>query len=297
MNDMDLTVHDVAKIKNQDRLLEIITNQDLDFRVRHRAVINIEDKSFFKGCAHAEDDFLRMFAAKFIDDDETLLDMILNDSNDFVRRKAGSNFIDNCDSEKYSDVLLEFALENPKYNAYTFGDIDLAAKSACKRIDDTSKLLRIIKESSSKSVYCYAMRKVDDDALFELLESGELDVEKTLIVADKLGDENTLRKLLYGKKVNVHNRIRIAVKLRDDEMLKKLLDVPLGPHVPEGKVFPDIYPGDRLYVHIVFNYPNVEIAIMALKLIGYKKNLKYVMDNHKDSVMRNLAAELYENCR
>lgn len=297
MNDMDLTVHDVEKINDQDRLLEIIRNQDLDFAVRHRAVRNLEDKSFFKDCAHAEDDFLRIFAAEFIDDDETLLDMILNDSNDYVRRKAGSNFIDNCDSEKYSDVLLEFALENPKYNVNPIGDTDVAARFACHRIEDTSKLLRVIKESPSKYVYRYAMRNVDDESLFELLQSGELDSEKTHFLADKLDDENVLRDLLYAKKVNVHNRIRIAVKLRDDEMLKELLDAPLGPYIPEGKAFPDIYPGDRLYVHIVFNYPNEEIAIQALKLIGYEKNLKYVMENHKNPKIRDLAAEMYENCK
>ena len=161
MDDLDLTIEDVDKIKDQNRLFEIVKNQDLDVRIRIKAVNNIEDKRIFADYAYDEDVFLRLYAAKYLEDDETLLDLMLNDSSDYVRCDAGRNFIHHCDSEKYGDVLVEFSLENPKYNVSPLTDTDTAARFACMRIKDTSKLLRIIKESNSLYVYGYAMRKVD----------------------------------------------------------------------------------------------------------------------------------------
>ena len=78
-----LTVEDVAEIKDQDQLLEIAKNSELDIRIRIKAFDDIEDKGIFRDYAYDEDSFLRMCAVKYVDD-EVLLDLILNDSNDFV---------------------------------------------------------------------------------------------------------------------------------------------------------------------------------------------------------------------
>ena len=287
----NLTVEDVENIKSQIQLLEIFKNQDLDTRVRSKAIENIEDKSIFNDYAYDDDSFLRECAAQYIDDDEMLLDLILNDSNVFVRYYAGWNFVRNCDNEKYDDILLEFALENPEYNVAPIGTTDKKAKFASHRINDTSKFLRIIEKSKSKRVYSYAVGRVSKDDLSGLLYSGKLDTEKTIFIAKELNDYEKLRELLYGGKVDFKNSMKIAMELEDDEFLKKNLDVPIGPHIREGKVFPDIFPGDGLYTEIVFSYPNEEVVIKALNLIGYKHSLKYIIDNHKNPKICKLAEE------
>jgi hypothetical protein len=276
---MKLTVGDVEKITNQNQLLEIVRNPDVDVRIRIKAAENIKDKSIFKDFAHDNDSFLRYYAAKYIDDDETLLDLILNDSNDFVRHNAGSNFIDYCDSERYEDVLLEFALENPRYNVSPLTETDTLARFACHNIRDTSKLLKVIKESKSPYVYNYAMRKVDKKALHDLLYSGKLDRARAL---------------------------EVAMKLEDDEKLGELLDVAIGPKsrfIPNAGEDPDniaghtvsnIFPGDDIYSSIVFSCQNEEITIRALKLIGYPSNLKRIIEYHENPKIRQLAKNQLE---
>lgn len=292
MKDSSLTDDDIDKINNQNKLLEIFKNQDLDTRVRSKAAENIEDKSIFKDYAYDDDSFLRVCAAQYTDDDdEMLLNLILNDSNVFVRYYAGWNFVRNCDNEKYEDILLEFALENPEYNVAPIGSTDKKAKFASHRINDASKFLRIIEKSKSKHVYSYAVGRVSKDDLSELLYSGKLDTEKTIFIAKELKDYEKLRELLYGGKVDFKNSMKIAMELEDDEFLKKNLGVPIGPHIREGKVFPDIFPGDGLYTEIVFSYPNEEVVIKALNLIGYKHSLKYIIDNHKNPKICKLAKE------
>jgi hypothetical protein len=221
--------------------------------------------------------------------------LILNDSNDYVRNKAGRNFVYNCDCEKYGDVLLEFALENPKYNASQLTRPDIKTIFACRRISDTSKLLKIIKESKSRQVYSCAMEAVGKDALSGLLHSGELDMEKTVIVAEKLEDTEKLRELLYSGKLKITESLRIAAKLEDSEKLMKLLEVPVGPYIPEGKVFPDLFPGDKIYVSIALSYPDEDIAAEAVKNIGYKQNLEWVINNSKNTRIRRLAEERLKN--
>lgn len=307
MDASKLTVDDVEKIKDQNQLLEIIKNPDLDTRVRIKAVDNIEDKHILADYAYDEDIFLRMQAVRQVKDDEILLDLILSDSSDFVRHEAGTRFIDYSDSEKYEDVLLEFALENPKYAVFPLGDTDTMARFACMRIKDTSKLLEVVKKSQSLYVYRYAMRKVWDDALSELLYSGELDRDKEVMVAEKLNDYKKLSELLYGEKLDYECRIRIAMGLKDDEKLRELLKVPLA---PKSKFIPndgseaddinghyavsDMFPGDEIYTTIVFDYPNRKIAIKALNLIGYKSNLEYIVQNHKDPRIRKVATAILE---
>lgn len=139
----NLTVQDVNVMGDHDRLLEIIRNWNLDSRIRHTAFENLEDKSFFKDCAYDEMIF-KDICRSYIND-EMLLDLALNDSNDYVRYNEGANFVDNCDSEKYEDVLLEFALENPAYNMSPYTKTLWVVKSGCDRINDASKLLKIIK--------------------------------------------------------------------------------------------------------------------------------------------------------
>ena len=135
------------------------------------------------------------------------------------------------------------------------------------------------------------MGRVSKDDLSGLLYSGKLDTEKTIFIAKELNDYEKLRELLYGGKVDLKNSMKIAMELEDDEFLKKNLDVPIGPHIREGKVFPDIFPGDGLYTEIVFSYPNEEVVIKALNLIGYKHSLKYIIDNHKNPKICKLAEE------
>ena len=295
MNELSLTVEDIGKIKNQNRLLEIVRNRDLETRIRTEAVKNLEDKGVFRDFAHDEDMFMRMCAAEYVDDDEILLDLILNDSNDYVRREAGRNFVYNCDCEKYEGVLLEFALENPKYNVSPLTRPDIKTIFACRRISDTSKLLKIIKESKSRQVYGYAMDAVGRDALSGLLHSGELDMEKTVIVAEKLEDTEKLRELLYSGKLKITESLRIAAKLEDSEKLMKLLEVPVGPYIPDGKVFPDLFPGDRIYTSIALSYPDEEVAAEAVKNIGYKQNMEWVINNSKNARIRRLAEERLKN--
>lgn len=279
----NLTVRDVKVIRDQDRLLEIIMNRNLDSRVRHAAVDNIEDKSFFKDCAYDEDEFLRIFAAQYIDDDETLLDLVLNDSNDYVRYKAGVNFVDNCDSERYEDVLLEFALENPAYNVSPYTKTHWVAESACDRINDTSKLLKIINESQSEYVCSTAIRRVDREALAGLL---------------------------YGENLGMKKKLKIAMELEDDERLMELLEVPIGPtrkYVPNDGDFPDdvsgiwvmgnLSPGDSIYRSIVLSYPNEEIVIQALNDIQYKSNLEFIIKHHESPKIRDLARKRLEHIR
>ena len=62
----NLTVEDVDNIKSQIQLLEIFKNQDLDTRVRSKAIENIEDKSIFNDYAYDDDSFLRECAAQYI---------------------------------------------------------------------------------------------------------------------------------------------------------------------------------------------------------------------------------------
>lgn len=307
MDDLDLTIEDVEKIKDQNRLFEIVKNQDLDVRIRIKAVNDIEDKCIFADYAYDEDVFLRMYAAKYLEDDETLLDLMLNDSSDYVRCDAGRKFIHNCDSEKYVDVLVEFSLENPKYNVSPLTDTDTAARFACMRIKDTSKLLRIIKESNSLYVYGYAMRKVDKESLRQLLYSGELDIGKEVMVAEKLNDERKLTELLYGGKLDTETEIEVAMELEDDEKLSELLERPISPrntYIPNtgedpdnilGHTVPNIFPGDSIYLRIVFSYPNEDIAIKALNLIGFKSNLEKITQSHKNPKIRRLAKEILKH--
>ncbi|MBR6024472.1 MAG: hypothetical protein IK044_05945 [Methanobrevibacter sp.] len=310
MDASKLTVDDVEKIKDQNQLLEIVKNPDFDIRVRIRAADNIEDKSILADYAYDGDIFLRMQAIRQVNNDEILLDLILNDSSDFVRHEAGTRFIDYCDSEKYEDVLLEFALENPKYAVFPLGDTDTMARFACMRIKDTSKLMEVVKKSKSIYVYRYAMRAVGNDALSELLYSGELDRDKEIMVAERLKDYKKLSELLYGGKLNHECRIRVAMGLKDDEKLRELLKVPLAPkskYIPNdgddednihgSHVVSDMFPGDEIYTTIVFDYPNRKIAIKALNLIGYKSNLKYIMENHKDPRICKAAASILERTK
>lgn len=278
----NLTVQDVKMIRNQDMLIEIIMNGDLNSMIRHAAVVNLEDKSFFKDFAYDEDTFLRTLAAQYIDDDETLLDLVLNDSNDQVRYYAGANFVDNCDSEKYGDALLEFALENPAYNVSPYRKTMGVAKSACDRINDTSKLLKIIKESQSKYVYSAAIHKAGKEELAGLL---------------------------YGENLGMKKKLSIAIEIEDDERLMELLEVPIGPtrkYVPNDGdldddnicgiwVMDDFSPGDYIYTSIVLSYPNEEIVIQALNNIQYKSNLDFIIKHHESPKIRDLAKKRLEH--
>ena len=280
----NLTVDDVKKIKNPDKLLEIAKNQDLNTKIRKQALENIEDKGIFKDLAYDEDKFLRLYVADHIDDDEILLDLILNDSDDWVRYLAGRNFADNCDAEEYEDVLLEFALENPAYNVSPYTKTRWAAKSACDRINDNSKLLRIIKESESEHVYSAAIHKADRESLAELL---------------------------YGEKLGMKKKLVIAAEIEDDERLMELLEVPIGPtrkYVPnDGDLGDDgicgvwvvgnISPGDSIYTSIVFSYPNEEIVIQALNIIPHESYLEYIRGHHKSPKIRDLASKRLEHIK
>lgn len=279
-----LTVEDVKKIKNQDKLLEIVKNQDLNTKIRKQALENIEDDGIFRDFAHDEDKFLRSYAAGHIDDNEILLDLILNDSDDWVRYVAGKNFVGNCNAEEYGHVLLEFALENPSYNVSPYTKTRWVAKSACDRINDTSKLLKIIKESQSEYVYSAAI--------------------------DKAGKE-ALAGLLYGEKLGMKKKLKIAVEIEDDELLMELLEVPIGPtrkYIPNDGdmdddnicgiwVVNDFSPGDNIYTSIVFSYPNEEIVIQALDDIQHESNLKYIIEHHENPKIRNLAAKRLEHIK
>lgn len=280
----NLTVEDVKKIKNLDRLIEIAKNQDLNTKIRNNALENIEDKGIFKDLAYDEDKFLRSYAAEHIDDDEILLDLILNDSDDWVRHLAGNNFVDNCDAAKYEDVLLEFALANPAYNVSPYTKTYSTAKFACDRINDNSKLLRIIKESESEYVYSAAICKADREALAGLL---------------------------YGEKLGMKKKLMIAAEIEDDELLMDLLEVPIGPtrkYVPNDGdlggndisgiwVVNDFSPGDSIYTSIVFSYPNEEIVIQALNDIQNKSYLEYIMGHHKSPKIRDLASKRLEDIK
>lgn len=295
MSNRELAAEDIKLINDDEKLIEIIKNQNLDMRIRIHAVESLNDKSVFRDYTHDEDSFLRSQAARFIDDYEMLLDMILNDSSDHVRHVAGMNFIGDCDIEKYEDILVEFAVENPKYNADSISSTIEAARFASSRIEDASKLLKVIMKSPSNRVWRYAIRKVDNDALCKLLENNELEAGKALIVAEKLNDKRKLKELLYDGKLDYESQVSVAMKLEDDEKLKELLKVPIGPRVPEGKVFPDLFPGDKIYTSIVFSYPNEEIAIAALNNIGYEKSLKHIIKHHDNPRMRDLAEERLKN--
>ena len=295
MNFEELTIEDIKLINDDDKLIEILKNQNLDTRIRIQAVANLNDKSVFKDYAHYEDPFLRSQAARYIEDDEMLLDLILNDSNDHVRHSAGMNFINTCDIEKYEDILVEFAVENPEYNVNPFFSTDFAARLACRRIEDTSNLLEVIMKSSSNQVCYYAISKVDNDALYKLLKSDELDVEKALMVAEKLNDHEKLKELLQKCQLDYESQVRVAMKLKDDEKLREFLKVPLGPKVSEDKVFPNLFPGDEIYKSIVFSYPNEDIAIAALNNIGYKRNLKDIIKHHDNPRICDLAKDRLMN--
>lgn len=280
---------------NDDDLIEVIKNQILDMRIRIHAVESLNDKSVLRDYAHNEDLFLRIQAARFIDDYEMLLDMILNDSSDHVRHIAGMNFIGGCDIEKYEDILVEFAVENPKYDVDSYSSTGNAARFACSRIEDSSKLLKVIIKSPSERVWRHAISKADDAALYELLQSNGLEAEKALVVAEKLNDKVKLRELLNDGKLDYESQVMLAMDLEDDEKLKELLKVPIGPRVREGKAFPDLFPGDNLYKSIVFSYPNEEIAIAALNNIGYERNLKEIIKHHDNPRICDLAKERLKN--
>ena len=279
----NLTADDIKAINDQDKLLEIIKNTDLDTRIRTLALQNIVDKSILRDLVHEKEAFLRSYAALHIDDDEIVMDLILNDSDDWVRHFACQNFVSNCNAEKYGDILLEFALENPEYVTCVHGKTDMIAGEACGRISDTSKLLKIITESQSGYVYSKAINKADNDALHNLL---------------------------HNAKLNIKKKLEIAVKIEDDEKLKELLEVPIGPtsrYVPNTGDMPDdisgvrvmdeLSPGDRIYTSIVFSYPNEEIVIQALNDIQYKSNLNYIIEHHKNPEIRDMAKKRLENIK
>ena len=295
MKNDEPTAEDIKLINDNDKLIEIIRNQDLDIRIRIHAVEMLKDKSVFRDYVHDEDSFLRSQAARFTDDYEILLDMVLNDSSDHVKHIAAMRFVCGCDIEKYEDILVEIAVENPKYGDDSFQNAEKAARFASSRIEDPSKLLKVIKKSSSLRVWRYAIGKLDNDALYELLENNGLDAEKALTAIEKLNDRVKLKELLYSGKLDYESEVSVAMELEDDEKLKELLNVTLGLRVIEGKAFPDIYPGDGIYTSIVFSYPNEEIAIAALNNIGYEKNLKHIIKHHDNPRIRDLAEERLKN--
>lgn len=129
-------------------------------------------------------------------------------------------FVCGCNIEKYEDIMVEIAVENPKYGDDSFQNAEKAARFACSRIEDSSKLLKVIKKSSSLRVWRYAIGKLDNDALYELLENNGLDAEKALTAIEKLNDRVKLKELLYSGKLDYESEVSVAMELEDDEKLK-----------------------------------------------------------------------------
>lgn len=230
----ELIKETIKALSDENKLMEIITDDEYNFAIRELATKQITDNDLLRQIIFDTSDTvytkenrydIREIAVKHVTDEETLIEIVNGYYDKTVDTKYGLNVVEKAVEEINSEeVLLDIAESN-----YDEEVIDLAVKKINNKHENPDKVEFTDYNDDSKFKRLQAVDQIDDDeALLEIAMNADyLDVRQKALGKLKIKDDRIIiLRNLIPEEIEYHEAINEYASSDEDkaEQEKELVD-------------------------------------------------------------------------